>query len=104
MAGRPKTMLKRVAAIEERAFELAVDVCQARPQQYAGREGDEGDDEFALWWNRAAREVQMASIALNCLLTALEEKAGLGEDPERKRLEERGLLPSEEPETEKVAP
>ena len=95
MAGRPRRMLARVTEFESAAFQLAVDVCTARPRQYAEREDEEGDDELALWWNRAAREVQWASITLNALLGALECKAGLGEEPEWQRLAERGLLPEE---------
>ena len=96
MAGRPKKMLARVTAMEEAAFQLAVDVCTARPRQYAQREGHEGDDELAVWWNRAAREVQWASITLNILLGALESKAGLSEKLEWQRFAERGFLPLEE--------
>lgn len=92
MAGRPKTMLAPVTAMEEAAYRLACDVCEARPKQYAAREGGEGDNDVALWWNRAARNVQVALISLNALLGSLEWKAGLGDEPEQRRLAERGVV------------
>jgi hypothetical protein len=97
MAGRPKTMVKRMTALEETAFQLAVDIHAARPRQYAEREGKKGDDELALSWNRACRAVGTASIAVAIHLSLLEERAGLdSETLERQREERRGLWPCEE--------
>ncbi len=98
MAGRPRKMLARVTALEEATFQLALDICEARPQQYVEREGDERDDELATWWNRSSRNVQITLIAIGELLGALERKAGLGEAPERRRLAERGVEGYNEPE------
>ncbi len=98
MAGRPKTMVRKVTAFEEVAYQLACDLCTARPGQYAARDGHEGDDEVCLRWNQAAHAVQVALIATGELLGALERKAGLGEEPERQRLAERGLAVEEEAE------
>ena len=95
MASRPKTMVKRVTALEEAAFQLNVDVCTARPRQYAEREGNERD-ELGKWWREAARAVGMASIAVAILLARLEERAGLDwEALEREREQRRGLVPCE---------
>jgi hypothetical protein len=92
MAGRPRKMLARVAAMEDAAYRLACDACEARPEQYAAREGAEGDDDVALWWNRAARDIQRGLVSLDSLLCALEWKAGLGDGPEQGRLAERGFV------------
>ena len=77
MAGRPKTMAKRVAEIEERAFQLDEDLCALRPAQYAEIAGKEGDDDLAVMWNEAARAVVGASFAVADLLCCLEERARL---------------------------
>lgn len=98
MAGRPKTMVKRVTSLEERAFHLALDLCHIRPAQYAAREGEEGDD-VAFWWNRACRAVGIASVNVAALLCQLEERAGLDwEALEQEREQRRGLLPCVEAE------
>ena len=99
MAGRPKTMAKKVALLEEQAFALAVDVAATQPQQYRDRQEDNAKDELGWWWREAARAVGMASIAVAILLARLEERAGLDwEALEREREQRRGLVPCEEPE------
>ena len=96
MAGRPRTMAKRLAELEEAAFQLNLNLCALRPAQYAARQGDEGDDELAVWWNEAVHVVGMGSIAVALLLSHLEERAGLDwENLERQREQRRGLVPSE---------
>ena len=74
MAGRPKTMVKKVAPLEETAFQLYLDLYEMRPAQYAAREGIEGEDRLAWWWNEAARTVRTASMAVSILLGQLEER------------------------------
>jgi len=97
MAGRPRTMAKRLAAIEELAHELAIALLELRPRQYAARAGNEGGDDLARWWNEACRAMGMASIAVGILLGCVEERAGLDwEASERARQERRGLWPPAE--------
>ncbi len=94
MAGRKQTMAKRLTELEDRAFQLAVDVTTARPKIYAAREGTENEDELSACWNEAARAVGMASIAVAILLGRAEERAGLDwETLERQREQRRGLMP-----------
>ena len=96
MAGRPRKMLARVAALEEVVFQLVCDVYAARPRQYAERNEKEGDDDVAFWWNRVCPAAMLVSISLAELLGAIERKAGLGEEPEQRRFSERGLTPCNE--------
>ena len=92
MAGRPKTMVKKVAPLEETAFQLYLDLYEMRPAQYAAREGVEGEDRLAWWWNEAARTVWTASMAVSILLGQLEERAGLDSEAlEREREMRRGF-------------
>ncbi|MEN6405968.1 MAG: hypothetical protein ABFC77_05795 [Thermoguttaceae bacterium] len=86
-------MLKRVSELEERAYQLAVDVRATRPKQYADRENSEGDDEVALAWNEAAAAVGAAANSMDALLFYLEEKAGLDADGEQQARELRRLFP-----------
>ena len=96
MAGRKRAMAQRVTELEERAFQLAVDVTTARPMVYATRQGAENEDELAKCWNQAAQAVEMASIAMSILLGWIEERAGLDwEALERQREQNRGLVHSE---------
>ena len=91
VAGRPRTQAKRLAEIEERAFRLNVDLCRLRPAWCAEQEGNERD-ELGEWWNRACRDVGMASTSAAMLLSLLEERAGLDwEALERQREQRRGL-------------
>ena len=96
MAGRKQAMAKRLAELEERAFQLAVDVTTSRPKIYAARQGAENEDELSACWNEAARAVEMASIAMSILLGWIEERAGLDWLAlERQREQNRGLMLSE---------
>ena len=96
MAGRPKTMVKKVAPLEETAFQLYLDLYEMRPAQYAAREGVEGEDRLAWWWNEAARTVRTASMAVSILLGQLEARAGYDSEAlERQRDQRRGLWPAE---------
>lgn len=96
MAGRPKTMAKRVAPLEETAFQLYLDICAVRPAQYKAREGEEGDDKLAWWWNIACRSVRKGFFTVSVLLKLLEEHAGLDwEELERQRDQQRGLWEEE---------
>ncbi len=87
---------QRLTELEERAFQLAVDVTTARPMIYATRQGSENADELSAIWNEAADAVALASIAVAILLNRIEERAGLdAEGLQRQREERRGLVPSE---------
>ena len=77
MAGRPKTMAKRVAEIEARAYQVDEDLCALRPARVAKCAGNEGDDDLARMWNEAAMAVVGASFAVADLLCCLEERARL---------------------------
>ena len=95
MAGRPRTMAKRLAQLEASAFETYRSLEALRPPQHAARQGEEGDD-LACAWNEACRALGMASIALSILLEYAEERAGLDWVAlERQREQRRGLVPSE---------
>ena len=93
-------MVKKVAAFEERAWQLCQDLYELWPEQYAEREGTENvdDDPVCFWWNKSVWGADMVSCCLENLLRLLEHKAGLGEEPERQRRAERGLLPREKAE------
>ncbi len=96
MAGRPKTMAKKLAEIEERAFGVYSDLLELRPCQYAAREGGEGEDKIARWWNVACQAMGEASLTAHILLGHIEERAGLDwEALEREREERRGCWPAE---------
>ena len=100
MAGRPKTTARKLAELEERAFQLHADVCNLRPGQYAEREGQEGLDEYAAAWNESCEATKAASNTVNLLLGLAEERAGLDWDTlDIERDRRRGLLPEEEAET-----
>ena len=79
MAGRPKTMVKRVTPLEEAAFWLYRDLHGMRPAQYAARQYDEEEtqDELCSCWNEAVEEVGEALDRLQELLELLEQRAGL---------------------------
>ncbi len=77
MAGRPKTMAKKLAEIEERAFGVYSDLHKLRPHQYAAREGNEGDDNVARFWNSVCRGAEWLSLTAHILLSCIEERAGL---------------------------
>ena len=105
MAGRPKTMAKRLAEIEERAFRLSVDLCKLRPYQYREREGAEGEDEYAAVWNAAVRATSSAANAVNHLLGLAEERAGLDFDVlDAERDRRRGTWPLDVPADEAAVP
>lgn len=95
MAGRPKTMVKRVTPLEEAAYQLYRDLCKLRPEQYAARRYDklETQGELCSYWNGTVRAVEEAWECLQELLEVLEERAGL---PYRllyqQRARARGLL------------
>ena len=93
MAGRRKAMSRRLTELEERAFQLSVDVTAARPMIYAKRQGSEGEDETSATWNRAVYAVSVASIAVSIVLDMVAERAGLDwETLQHEREQRRGLL------------
>jgi hypothetical protein len=85
-------MAKRLAEIEERAFGVYSDLLELRPRQYATKEGNEGEDEIARWWNVTCQAMGKASLAAHILLGYIEERAGADwEALEREREERRGF-------------
>lgn len=77
MAGRPKTMAKRVGVLEEQAVWLSLEVFKARPSQY--REKPDAGDPINAAWNDAMEIAHMASICLERLGDLLRKKAGITE-------------------------
>ncbi len=51
MAGRPRTMVRKIDELEQAAFDVADKLFQLVPEQYLTRDSDE--DEFALMWKGA---------------------------------------------------
>ena len=78
MAGRPKTMVKRLAEVEERVYASYTALEKLRPKQHAARrhEDEETQDELCLCWNVAVEEAKEAWGYLEELLQLLEERAG----------------------------
>ena len=79
MAGKPRTMAKRVAEVEERVYASYAALEKLRPAQYAARqdEDEEWQDEVCLLWNAAVEGAREAWGLLEELLQLLEERAGL---------------------------
>ena len=75
MAGRPRTMLRRVERLEVAAYELADAVFQAIPEQYRTRRND--DDYIAEVWRKALDAAISAWGRTTDLGQALRGKAGI---------------------------
>ncbi len=77
MAGRPKTMLKRVAVLETLAVELFQRMHETIPRQYCE---EPATDEDSIWrdWRTAYGTVAKAVTVLGYLSWTLREKAGVG--------------------------
>jgi len=107
MAGRPKTMAKKLAVIEERAYQLSVEVDKLCPRQYHERCSDWNELDYGAAWYRALAAAKAAADALNYVLGVLEERVfGIGEADDRDMLRQvrRGQWPAglEIPETVKA--
>ena len=77
MAGRPRTMAKRVTALEDRALQLTDDLLKIVPSQYLGHPND--GDPFNAAWNRAVDRVHDSMYAFAGLGNLVREKAGIVE-------------------------
>jgi hypothetical protein len=89
-------MAKKLAEIEERAYQLSIDLIKLRPAQYAAREGNEGNDNAARCWNSVCRGAGWLSLVSHILLGYIEERAGLDWVAlEREREKRRGWWPAE---------
>ena len=75
MAGRPKTMAKKLTEIEERAYQLSVDVGKLCPHQYRDWKDGWDEDNYGAVWYRAVAATKVAADAVNYLLGLCEEKA-----------------------------
>ena len=96
MAGRPKTMAKKLAEIEERAYQLSVDVGKLCPHQYRERQAGWDYDTFGAAWYRAVAATKVAADAVNYVLGLAEERAfgeEVSEDMDSARDVKRGLWP-----------
>ena len=75
MAGRPKTMAKRVTALEDRALQLTIDLFKIVPLQYLDHPND--GDPFNRAWNEATDATRTAMCKLEDLGALVREKAGI---------------------------
>jgi hypothetical protein len=78
MAGRPRTMIKRVDGIEIAAFDVANAVSKLIPEKY--RENAPEGDPVAEEWKRLLDTAVSTWGAASDLNLALRDKAGLPED------------------------
>ena len=98
MAGRPKTMARKLAEIEERAYQLSVDVGKLCPHQYREWKSGWDEDDYGAVWCRAAAATKLAADAANHVLGWCEEKAygeEEAEDRDSARDVKRGEWPGE---------
>ena len=98
MAGRPKRMAARLAEIEERAYQLFVDVGTLCPHQYQEWQAGWDEDDYGAVWVRAVAATKVAADAVNYLLGRCEEKAfgeEEAEDRDSARYGKRGEGPPE---------
>ena len=77
MAGRPRTMARKVAELEGLASELADRLDSVAPQQYRGKVNPQ--DALAVAWSDALNAVWMAVYELESLTDLLCAKAGITE-------------------------
>ncbi len=96
MAGRPKTMAKKLTELEERAYQLSVDLGKLCPHQYREWREEWDEDDYSAVWNRAVRAMEAASDASRYLLMFAEERAfgdEAAEELDMERDKRRGLWP-----------
>ena len=74
MAGRPKTMAKKLAEIEERAYQLSIDVGKLCPHQYREWQAGWDEDDYGAVWFRAVAATKLAADAVNYVLGLAEER------------------------------
>ena len=75
MPGRPRTMVKKVTELEDRAFALDEDLLDLIPAQYL--KSDRKPNPLGKAWIDAACAAQDTCIELGGLVDLLREKAGL---------------------------
>jgi len=96
MAGRPRTMAKKLTEIEERAYQLSVDVGKLCPDQYREWKSGWNEDDYGAVWYRAVAATKVAANLVNYVLGLAEERA-FGEDAAEEmdaaREKRRGLWP-----------
>ncbi len=91
MAGQPRTTAKKIAALEETAFQLTTDLHELCPARY--RKKPTSEDERHAAWHKALAATATAALKLNLLLGAAEEAAGLDfAELDMARDQRRGLL------------
>ena len=96
MAGRPKAMAKKLAEIEERAYQLSIDVGKLCPHQYREWKSGWSEDDYGGVWCRAAAATKVAADLVNYVLGLTEEKAygeEEAEDRDSARYVKRGEWP-----------
>ena len=89
-------MAKKLTDLEERAYQLSVDVGKLCPHQY--REWKDGwdEDDYGAVWCRAAAATKVAADLVNYVLGLAEERAygeEAAEDMDAERDRRRGLWP-----------
>ena len=96
MAGRPKRMAAKLAELEERAYQLSVDVGKLCPHQYREWREQWDEDDYGALWCRAAAATKVAADLVNYVLGLAEERAfgeEAAEDMDTERDRRRGLWP-----------
>ena len=82
MAGRPRRMAKRLEELEERMYQLSIDVGKLCPRQYREWQQQWNEDDYGAVWYRAAAATKVAADAVNYVLGLCEEKAYSEEEAE----------------------
>ena len=96
MAGRPKTMAKKLTDLEETAYQLSIDVGKLCPHQYREWQAGWDEDTFGAVWYRAVAATKVAADAVDYVLGLAEERAygeEAAEDMDSARDRRRGLWP-----------
>lgn len=78
MPGRPRTMIRKVEALEEEALDLVLAVTKIMPAQYQGEVSDR--DVVGQTWVSARVAALRAWQAIDTLLELLRERAGIPGD------------------------
>jgi hypothetical protein len=81
MAGRPKTMLKKIDVLATSAHELKCAIEAVCPDQYKKDDSAEGGDGVALAWHEATKAVEGAWMEILGLACTLQQKAGCKKCP-----------------------
>ena len=79
MPGRPKRMAARLSELEERAYQVSVDVGTLCPGAYKEWKSGWDEDDYGAVWCRAAAATKAAARSMNYVLGLAEVRA-FGED------------------------